>query len=88
MGGRHWGRGFNHKSTVAEALYVSILATLAICPRSTDGLLKAGFFQGFAGFRESRPRGHPSDTERVSLSVSAWDGFEHSGLACYSLEAR
>ena len=80
------GRGFNHKSTATEAQYGRILALLAIRPHNTEELRKAGVFQVSARIRELRLRGYPIDTQRVSL----WDrdGFEHSGVALYSLGAR
>jgi len=77
-------RGFNSKSTATAARHARILSLLAIRPHNTEELRQAGVYQVSARIKELRQIGHTIKTDRISL----WDrdGFEHSGVALYSLQ--
>ena len=77
-------RGFNSKSTATAAQHARILALLAIRPHNTEELRQAGVYQVSARIKELRQMGHQIKTDRISL----WDrdGFEHRGVALYSLQ--
>lgn len=76
-------RGFNSKSTVTAAQYVTILTLLAIRPHNTEELRRQGVYQVSARVKELRMMGHDIRTARINL----WDrdGFLHRGVALYSL---
>ena len=77
-------RGFNSKSTATAAQHARILSLLAIRPHNTEELRQAGVYQVSARIKELRQTGHQIKTDRISL----WDrdGFEHRGVALYSLQ--
>lgn len=79
------GRGFNSKSTATAMQQARTLSLLAIRPRNTEELQKAGIFRVSARIRELRRQGHDIRTARISLVDR--DGFVHHGVALYSLEA-
>lgn len=76
-------RGFNSKSTATALQQARILSLLAIRPRNTEELQKAGVFRVSARVRELRRLGHDITTHRIPLTDR--DGFTHYGVALYSL---
>lgn len=80
------GRGINSKSTATGAQHARILALLALRPRTTEDLRKAGIFQVSARIRELRHMGYHITTERIPFVDR--DGYTHQGVALYSLEDR
>lgn len=77
--------GMNDKSTSGGAQRQRILQALALRPHTSYELRKLGCYQCPARIIELRRRGYDIKTERVTI----WDdeGFEHHGIALYSLVA-
>lgn len=77
--------GMSDKSTSGDAQRQRILQALALRPHTSYELRKLGCYQCPARIIELRRLGHTIKTERVSI----WDdeGFEHHGIALYSLVA-
>lgn len=71
--------------TAAAAQRRRILRALRAGPKTTEDLRRLGCYQAPTRIYELRERGYHIQTSRVSL----WDrdGFQHRGIALYSLES-
>lgn len=71
--------------TAAAAQRRRILLALRAGPKTTEDLRQLGCYQAPTRVYELREQGYEIETSRVSL----WDrdGFQHRGVALYSLEA-
>lgn len=76
----------NNKSTSGAAQRDRILKALARRPHNSYELRKMGCYQCPTRIIELRRMGYDISTTRISI----WDdeGYQHSGVALYSLEGR
>lgn len=78
-------RILNSKSSRTEAQRARVLELLKISPQTTYTLRAKGLSHCAARIMELRKRGYLIVTSRVTTVDS--DGYSHSGVAMYSLEA-